>query len=167
VELRRGHLAAEGLPRDELAEEGIGVEEHLVGEDDVVDADDALLAQFRVVDERRPLVEREVQAEVGVVVEVRAGGDDPVDEAGLDERDDAGDADAGGGEGAGQGHADRDAVADHLLGEEAAGVAQAAAVVGEEMAVDQFLDGESGGDGVGEDALPLQEFRHAFTSRGR
>jgi hypothetical protein len=41
-------------------------------------------------------MQRHAQPEVGIVIEVRAGADDPVDESGLDQRDDAGATDAGG-----------------------------------------------------------------------
>ena len=94
VELGGAHRAVELRRGDQLAVEGVGREQHVVVEEDVVDADDALLAQAGVVDLRLPLAQRHRQPEVGVVVEVRAGRDDPVDEPRLDQRDQRGEPDA-------------------------------------------------------------------------
>ena len=67
-----------------------------------------------------PDVHGVVQGEVEVVVEVRAGGDDPVDEAGLDQRDDARSSPAGGRQRAGEAHADGHVGLEHLLREQPA-----------------------------------------------
>ena len=76
-------------PRQSVRIEAVGAEQVLVVEDDVVDADDLVLAQLQVGEARPGLVQVHAEGEVRVVVEVRAGGDDPVDEAGLDERHEA------------------------------------------------------------------------------
>ena len=78
----------------------------------------------------------EADAEVRVVVEVRAGGDDPVDEAGFDERDQRGDSESRGRQRAGERQPDRDLRLQHLLGEELAGFAQPRGVVSEKRFVD-------------------------------
>ena len=67
-------------PHEEIADVGVGLEQHRRRKQHVVDADDALLVQLDVVEERRAAVEREVQRVVEVVIEVRAGADDEVDE---------------------------------------------------------------------------------------
>ena len=59
-------------------------------------------------------VHREPEPEMRVVVEVRAGGDDPVDEARLDERDDRRHAESRRRERAGERQADGDVVLEHL-----------------------------------------------------
>jgi hypothetical protein len=53
---------------DDLAEERVGVEQHVVVEEDVVDAHDALLAQHDVVGSCGAAVHREPEPEVRVVV---------------------------------------------------------------------------------------------------
>ena len=80
---------------DEIADVGVGLEQHRRRKQHVVDADDALLVELDVVEERRAAVEREVQRVVQVVIEVRAGADQEVDEAAVHELDDAA-AEAGG-----------------------------------------------------------------------
>ena len=111
-------VALELGARDHLAEEGVGVEQHLVVEEHVVDAHDALLAQLDVVGLEGAAVHREPEAEVGVVVEVRAGRHDPVDEAGLDQRDQRAHAEPGRRQRAGDRQPDRDVVREHALDQE-------------------------------------------------
>ena len=76
------------LARD-LAEKRVGGKQHLVIEKDVVDADHTGVAQRDVVGFRVALKHLEAHTEVGVVVEIGAGGDHPVDETMLDERNQA------------------------------------------------------------------------------
>ena len=81
---------------------------------------------------------REPEPEMRVVVEVRAGRDDPVDEARLDERDERRHAEPRRRERAGERQADGDVGLEHLLREELARLAQPRRVVGEERPVDQI-----------------------------
>ena len=92
-------------------------------EQHVVDPDDALLVQLHIVQERRAAVQREIQRVVQVVIQVRAGADDEIDEAALHQLDDAS-AETGGGQGAGHGQADRRVVLgrQHLVGKDVAGL---------------------------------------------
>src|SRR4030067_856120 len=90
MELRRAHLALELLLLEHPAEEGVGVEENLVGEQDVVDPDDPFLVEDRVVEERGSRMHLHPEPEVNVVVEVRPRRYDPVDEPGPDQRGHAG-----------------------------------------------------------------------------
>ena len=55
----------------------------------VVDADHALLVEHAIVEKRRAAMQREVQRVVQVVIEVRAGADDEVDQPALHQLDDA------------------------------------------------------------------------------
>ena len=84
VELGGAERLLERLAAAERAEEPVGAEQVLVVEDDVVDADDLVLAQSQVVEVGPGLVQVHAEGVVRVVVEVRPGGDDPVDEPGLD-----------------------------------------------------------------------------------
>jgi hypothetical protein len=86
VELGRRHRAGELRLAQHLAEEGIGLEQDVLIEQDVVDADGALLAQLDVVGPWRPGVNRVAERVVRVVIQVGPGRDDPVDEARLDQR---------------------------------------------------------------------------------
>ena len=89
VQLGRRHLLLElGLAEDG-AEEAIGLEERLLPEAEVVDPDDAREAVLKVARVRVDLADGVADDAVGVVVEVRAGRRDAVDEPALDERDEA------------------------------------------------------------------------------
>ena len=86
-------------------------------------------------------MEREVERVVQVVVEVRAGADDEVDEPAVEELDDAA-AESGRRQGAGNGESDGRVVgrSQHLLGEDVARLGQPAGVEGLKPAVDQVPD---------------------------
>ena len=104
-----------------------------------------------------PDAHRIVQREVHVVVENRAGGDDPVDEAGLDERNDGGAAQAGRRQRAGEAHADGDIGLQHLLGEKLAAFLETRAVVGQKGVVDEVGELLLAGEILGQDALAGQD----------
>ena len=87
MELGTAHRMLKLGTRHDLPEEGIRREQHLVIEEDAVDPDDPRLPQEDVVDVRVALMEGEPDAEVGIMVEVRPRGDDPIDEAMRDEGD--------------------------------------------------------------------------------
>ena len=156
VELGRAHGTLELGRRDDLAEEGVRVQQDAVVEEDVVDADHALLAQLDVVHVERALVHAQAEAEVRVVVEVRARGDHPVHEAGLEQRDDRAHAEPRGGQGAGHRQPHGDVFLQHPLGEQPCALAQAGAVVGEKRRVDQVGGGFTSGDGGRVNALAAQ-----------
>ena len=108
------HGALEFAALDDLADEGVGVEQNVVVEEDVVNADDPAFAEVDVVEERRAAVELHIEAVMDVVVEVGARGDDPVDEAGFDEGDETGNAQAGGHERPRETDADQTVAGQHL-----------------------------------------------------
>ena len=82
MQLGGAHLLLElGLDQD-VAQDLVGGHQAVaVAQQHVVDADDVVVAQVGVVHLEAADVHRVVQGEVQVVVEVRAGGDDPVHEA--------------------------------------------------------------------------------------
>ena len=137
MELRRPHRPRERLARDQLAIEGVGVEQGRIIEDDVVDPDDVVLAEEVVIQVRAALVQGEVEGVVGVVIEVGAGGDDPVDEPRPDQGDQAAHAEPGGGQRPGDRQPDRASGLEHLPREDPADLAQPAGVVAQERLVDQ------------------------------
>ena len=138
MELRRRDRLVQPGADDEVADVGVGLEQHGRRKQDVVDADDAFLVQLDVVDERRAAVQREVQRVVQVVIEVRAGRDDEVDEAAIHHLDDAA-AEAGRRHRAGDRQPDRRVVLrrEHLVGEDLARLRQAAGVERLKPVVDQ------------------------------
>jgi hypothetical protein len=89
VELGGGHAPLELGPADDGAEEPVGVEERLLPEAQVVDADDASQSHLEVAGVRVHLANGVTDDPVGVVVQVRAGGGERADDAALDERDEA------------------------------------------------------------------------------
>ena len=94
-----------------------------------------------VVEERRAGIKLHAEAVVQIVIKIRAGGDDPVHEAGFHERNEADFPKARRRERAGEAHADEAVVRQHLFGEQLRRFAQAPAVVSEKGLVDQVGGG--------------------------
>src|SRR5260221_2853668 len=125
MELGGGDRALEAGPDQEIADVCVGLEQDARWEQNVVDPDDALLVQLHVVKERRAAVELEIERVMEVVIEIRAGADDEVDQAPLHELDDAA-AEAGRRERAGDGQADGGVAGrrQHLVGVDVAGLGE-------------------------------------------
>ena len=100
----------------------------------------SLCAQGEIVEVGPALVQGQVERVVGVVIKVGAGRDDPVDEAGLDQGDQAAHPQAGGRQRARERQADGAVGLEELVGEDRADLAQPAGVVAREGAVDQVGD---------------------------
>ena len=141
VKLRGGDGAVDAAAHEEVADIGVGLEQHRCGKEDVVNADDAFLVELDVVDERRSAVQREIQRVVQVVVQVRAGADDEIHQPALHEFHEAA-AEARRGEGAGDRQPDRRVVLrqEHLVREDPAGFTQPGGVEGLKALVDQLPD---------------------------
>ena len=174
VQLRRGDQAAEVLRRllERLAHERVGVEERVLGDEDVVDALDAGLVQLLVVHVEVSLDDRQLQREVEVVVQVRARRDDEVDEAGLDHRLDRA-AHPRGRHRARHGERDRRARIDHPA-EQIAALREPAAVEGAGAAihVDEILDRHPGPephrlDGWAREVVLAENLRRTWPWRPR
>src|SRR5262245_45701115 len=114
MKLRGAERLLERLAATECAIKAIRSKEIFVVENDIVDANDLLFAQLEVVQSRARLVHVHAEGEVGIVVEVGAGADDPVDEAGLDERHKSGDTEASRREGAAERQTDDGIGGEHL-----------------------------------------------------
>src|SRR5260370_5104065 len=67
----------------------VGAEQVLVVEDDVVNPDNLVFTELEIVQARPRLVHIHAQSEMRIVVEIGAGADNPVHEAGFDKRDQA------------------------------------------------------------------------------
>jgi hypothetical protein len=91
---------------DEVSDIGIGLEQDRRRKEHVVDANHAVLVQLHVVEERGAAVQREVQRVVKVVVQIRPGRDEKVDQPALHHLDDAA-AEPGGRQRTGHGQSDR------------------------------------------------------------
>ena len=141
MQLGRRHRAVHARPHQEVADVGVGLEQHRRGKQHVVDPDDAVLVQLDVVDERRAAVQREVQRVVQIVIEIGAGADDEVDEPALHQLDDAA-AKSGRRQRAGDRQPDRRVVLgqQHLVGEDAAGLAEPGGVERLKALVDELPD---------------------------
>ena len=87
VQLGGGHVVCVLWRGQDLADELVGLQQDVVVEQNVVDPDHAVLAENPVVELVASLVHRQPESEVGIVVEVRPGRHDPVDETGADHRD--------------------------------------------------------------------------------
>jgi hypothetical protein len=119
VQLGRRDRARELRADEKVADVGVGLEQDGRWKQDVVNADDPLFVQLDVVEERRSAMEAEVQRVVEIVIQVRAGADDEVDEAAVHELDHAA-AEPRRRERAGDGQPDCRVVVgqQHLLGED-------------------------------------------------
>ncbi len=100
---------------------------------------------------------REPQPEVRVVVEIRAGRNDPVDESSFYERNERRHSQPRRSERAGDREPDRDIGFEHLAGEELASLAKSRGVVGEVRSVDQLGDCFLAIDAARIDALSLEK----------
>src|SRR5271157_4554235 len=137
VKLGSSHGPGEGLVANQLAVERIGVEQGLVVEDHVIDADHVVLPQGIVVEVGAALVHGQVEREVSVVVQIRSGGDDPVHESRLDQRNQAAHAQTGGGQGSRDRQADRAIRLEKPASEDLADLTQPPRVVAYKRVVDQ------------------------------
>src|SRR6266481_10020250 len=91
-------------------------------------------------------MDRIIQSKMHVVVKIGASGHDPIYETGLDERDNAGTAESGRSQRAGNAHANRDVGIEHAVGEKLASFFEPSGVVREESFIDNvtqlFFAGE-------------------------
>jgi hypothetical protein len=129
-----------------------------VAEQHVIDADDVVVAQFSVVELEVADAHRIIQREVHVVIQIRARGDDPVHESGLDGRHNAGTAHARWRQRAGEAHADGHVGREHAVREKLAAFFEARAVVGEKGFVHRVGQLLLAGDVFGPNALARHEF---------
>ena len=72
------------FPGNYLAEESIGIQQHGVVEEDVVDAHHFLFAQHNVGNVGPALAHYQADTKVRVVIEIGAGRDYPIHKAGFD-----------------------------------------------------------------------------------
>src|SRR5271157_4283531 len=165
MELGRSHGAGETLVLDQLPVKRVRVQQRLVVEDDVIDADHVVLPQGVVVEVGPALVERQVQRVVGVMVEVGAGGDDPVHEPGRDQWNQAAHAQPGRSERAGDGQADGAVWFQELAGENLADLAQSPRVVAQEGMIDQVGGDFPARDRGGSDPMQTDTFEIAHAHR--
>jgi hypothetical protein len=93
-----------------------------------------------------------------VVIQIRAGRDDPVDESALDERNERRHAESGRRERAGQGHPDRDIRLEHFFREQATRLTQSRRIVGKKRVVDQIGGRLGARDRFWLDAIAAQKF---------
>ena len=91
-----------------------------------------------------------------VVIEIRARRHHPVDEPGLDERDDGRHAQSCRRHCAGETHPDGDVILEHPFRKQAAAFRKSAGVVRKERVIDELGDGLFAGDRLGIDALAAQ-----------
>src|SRR5436309_1979861 len=82
-----------------------------------------------------------VEAVVQIVIQVCSGGDDPIDEAGFHERDEARFAEARRRERAGEAHPDEAVVGQHFFDEQSGRFTETPAVVSQETLVDEIGGG--------------------------
>ena len=78
MQFGRRHGSVDTPSHQEVANVGIGLEEHGRREEHVVDTDDALFIELDVIDEWRTAMKREVQRVMKIMVEVGASTDEEV-----------------------------------------------------------------------------------------
>src|SRR5262249_1326457 len=72
------------------AKKRVSVEQNRIIKEDVVNSDDFFVPQNNIGGLRVALVHRQAESEVCVVIKIRARRNDPIDEAGLNQRDQSG-----------------------------------------------------------------------------
>src|SRR5580704_7744337 len=102
MELSGAHRSLELGFACDFTEKRVSRKQHVVIEENIVDADDPGFAKRDIVGLGRALKHFEAEAEMGVVVEIGAGGDHPIDETVLDQWNDARHAETGRRQRAGQ-----------------------------------------------------------------
>ncbi len=157
MEFGAAHFSLELRAGDDLAEKGIGGEEDGVIEKDIVDAHDAFLPQHDVVHVRVALMQGESDAEMGVVIQIGARRDDPVDESMLDERDEGGDPEPGRGQCSREAYAHRDVGGQHFPCKQLTRFPQACGIIGEKRVLNQLYHRIRARDGAWVDPSSLQQ----------
>src|SRR5262245_616864 len=89
MKLGGGDRLVQPGPLDEVANVRVRLQQYGRRKQDVVDPNHAVLVELDVVEERRAAAQREVQGVVKVVIQVRAGRDDEIDEPAVHQLDDA------------------------------------------------------------------------------
>src|SRR2546425_13086973 len=110
MELGRAHCSLKFRRADYLAEELIRFEEYVILKEDVVNADDSLLTQNAVIQIVQAAPHFKADAEMRIVIEICACGDNPIDKTRAHQRDDGRHADACRRHRSRQAHAYRDLV---------------------------------------------------------
>ena len=153
VELRGSHDPLKGVAAAQRSVKLVRAEQVLVVKDDVVDADHLVLAQLQIVEPGARLMHVHAQGKMGVVIEIRARADNPINETRLEQRDQTRDAKPCGRQGATKRKTHRRVVRKDFRGEQAAGFAQAAGVVRKKGFVDELRDADRGRERGGIDLL--------------
>src|SRR5262249_45412439 len=78
MKLRGTHRVLEFWSDDDFAEKLICLQKYVVVKENVVDADDAFFAQNPVIEIGQPSAHFEANAEMRIVIEIRAGRNNPV-----------------------------------------------------------------------------------------
>ena len=102
-------------------------------------------------------MKRQPEGEMGVVVQIGPGRNDPVDEPGFEQRNDGAHPEPGWGHRAGQAHPDRHVGFEHPPGKEVAGFLEPPRVIGQKRVVDQLGDPLLAGDGFRIDPGTLEK----------
>ena len=132
--------------------------QNIVIKKNIVNANDAVPAEINVVEKRRTRVEAHVETVMKVVIEIGSGGNDPIDQSGPHQGNDAGFAESRGGERAGEAQAHGTVVGQHLFDEQLRRLPDAARVVGHEGLINEIGRGDVAPDPKGVDARVGGEF---------
>src|SRR5947207_14270455 len=131
-------------PADHFAEELVGFEENVVLKEDVVNPDDDFFPQYAVVEIVQAPPHLEANPEMGIVVDVCAGGNHPIDKPGAHEGNDGGHPDACRRHCAGKAHADSHVVGEHSFGKKLTRFTKTCRIVRIECLVDKINYGDIG-----------------------
>ena len=141
VKLRHRDRAVHAGANEKIADVRVGLEQHGRREQHVVNPNDAVFVKDTVIEKRRASVQREIQGVMQIVVEVRAGADQKVDQPVLHHLVDAA-AEARRRHRAGDRQSDHGVVLgiEHLLRKNLAGFGETAGVEGLKSAIDQLTN---------------------------
>ncbi len=141
VQLGRRYRPVDSPSHEKVTHVRVRFEEYCRWEEHVVDPDDALFVELDVIDEGRSAVKREVQRVMKIVVEVGAGADQEVHQPSFHQLDHA-PAKTRRGQSAGDGQRDGRVMLrqEHLVGENAAGLAESRCIEGLKPFFDEVPD---------------------------
>src|SRR5262245_50103439 len=95
MEFRGAHRSLKFRSRDHFTEKRVRLQKNVIFKKDVVNAYDAFFTQNTVIEIMKAAPHFETDAEVGVVIQIRAGRDNPVHKPGAHEWNYRSHADAG------------------------------------------------------------------------
>src|SRR6266496_4816735 len=86
MKLSSGHRLLKFFTGDNQPKKCVCIQQHRIVEKNVIDANDFFLAKYDIRSLSIALVYCQANSKMGVVIQIRSGGDNPINKAGFNER---------------------------------------------------------------------------------